>query len=391
MRYIKTIDNITKAGFTEFGEGYRITDDVDQAEAIIIRSSSMHDMHLPKNIRAVARAGAGFNNIPIDRFAQEGIVVFNTPGANSNAVKELMVSLFVLASRDVLGGIAWCRAHEDDPDAYKNAEKAKKAFVGQEIKGRTVGVVGLGNVGSKVANALVDLGMTVYGYDPYIAVKDAWQLSRDVRRVSDLDELCRESEYLTVHVPFKEDTEGMIGEAQLAEMPEGGVVFNYSRERIVNEDAIDAALRNGHIRRYLTDFATPKALKMPNTIVTPHTGAGTGEAEVNCANMALAQVKDYLENGNITNSVNYPAISLGARRDPQRLVALHANVPNMIGQITATLAGEGLNIQRMANDAAGANAVTLVDLDRPVSADAYNKIMGIEGMWRVRTIDDTSK
>lgn len=387
MRYIKTIDNITKDGFTQFGEGYQVTDDVDRADAIIIRSSSMHDMRLPANIRAVARAGAGYNNIPIERFSHEGIMVFNTPGANSNAVKELMVSLFVLASRDILGGIAWCREHADDPDAYRGAEKAKKAFVGQELKGRSVGVVGLGNVGSKVANALVDLGMTVYGYDPYIAVKDAWQLSRDVRRVDDLDELCRQSEYLTVHVPFKDDTRGMIGARQLALMPQGGVVFNYSRENIVDEQAIEDALRSGHVCRYLTDFATPAALRMPNTIVTPHTGAGTGEAELNCANMALAQVKDYLENGNITNSVNFPSIGLGELRDVQRIVTLHANIPNMIGQITAALAQEGANIARMANDALGPNAVTLLDVDRAIGEQTYRRIMGIEGMWRVLAID----
>ncbi len=387
MRYIKTIDNITKAGFTEFGEGYELTQDVNEADAIIIRSSSMHEMQLPANIKAVARAGAGFNNIPIDRFAREGIVVFNTPGANSNAVKELMVCLFILASRDVLGGMKWCREHAEDPDIYTHVEAAKKAFVGQEIKGRTVGVIGLGNVGSKVANALVDLGMTVYGYDPYIAVKDAWQLSRDVHRLNDLDELCARCEYVTVHVPSKADTIGLIGERQLAEMRDGVILFNYSRETLVDEKAVDAALRSGKVRTYLTDFATPAVMHMPRTIVTPHHGAGTNEAEENCAEMALSQVKDYLENGNIINSVNYPAVSLGTRRDPQRIVTLHANVPNMIGQITAILAEEGANIQRMANDAAGANAVTIVDLDRPITEAGYQRMAAIDGMWRVRTID----
>lgn len=238
-----------------------------------------------------------------------------------------------------------------------------------------------------MANALVDLGMTVYGYDPYIAVKDAWQLSRDVHRVNDLDELCTKCEYVTVHVPSKQDTIGMIGAKQIAEMPDGVILFNYSRETIIDEAAVTEGLKSGKIKTFFTDFATPGVMKMPNTIVTPHHGAGTNEAEENCANMALAQVKDYLENGNITNSVNYPAITLGARRDAQRLVALHANVPNMIGQITAILANENANIQRMANDAEGPNAVTLVDLDRPISEEGYQKIASIEGMWRVRTID----
>lgn len=391
MRYIKTIDNITKDGFTEFGEGYSHTHDLEKADAILIRSSDMHQMQLPPNIRAVARAGAGFNNIPTGRFAQQGIVVFNTPGANANAVKELMVALFILASRGILDGIAWCREHAGDPDVYVAAEKAKKAFVGQELLGRSVGVVGLGNVGSKVANALVDLGMHVYGYDPYIAVKNAWELSSQVRHTDDLDEMCRMCEYLTVHVPFKDDTVAMIGAKQLALLPEGAVVFNYSRETIVDENAMEAALRSGHIRQYVTDFATPQVMQMPHTLVTPHTGAGTGEAEFNCATMALEELKAYLEEGTIRNSVNYPAISLGRLRDPQRLVALHANKPNMIGQIAAALAGENVNIQRMTNDAQGSNAISLVDVDQPISEHAYTKLLDIDGMWRVRTINQAQQ
>ncbi len=406
------------AGFNniDLGEDYVIVEDINDAEGIIIRSSSMHEMELPRGIAAVARAGAGFNNIPTDRFARQGVVVFNTPGANSNAVKELMVCLFLLASRDVLGGIKWCRDHEEDPDAYVHAEfntpgansnavkelmvclfllasrdvlggikwcrdheedpdayvhaeAAKKAFVGWEIKGKTVGVIGLGNVGSKVANALVDLGMTVYGYDPYIAVKDAWQLSRDVIRLDDLNDLCARCDYVTVHVPSdlgmtvygydpyiavkdawqlsrdvirlddlndlcarcdyvtvhvpsEPDTWGLIGAEQIAAMPDGVTLFNYSRETLVDEAAVDAGLRSGKIRMFLTDFATPGVLKMPNTIVTPHAGAGTAEAEENCAAMAIEQLQDYLENGNITNSVNYPEVHMGVCRDGGRVAAL---------------------------------------------------------------------
>ena len=386
MRYVKTIDNITKKGLTDLGEGYALTPDMGKAEAIIIRSSSMHEMELPANIDAVARAGAGFNNIPIERFARQGVVVFNTPGANSNAVKELMVCMFMLASRDVLGGIKWVRDHADDPDIYNAVEKAKKAFVGQEVLGKTVGVIGLGNVGSKVANALVDLGMKVYGYDPYIAVKDAWALSGNVRRVNDLDELCRECEYITIHVPSEPDTVGMIGSEQFAEMPDGVTFFNYSRETLVQEDAIAAALESGKVRMYVTDFATPAVLKLPNTIVTPHAGAGTAEAEENCANMALSELKDYLENGNITNSVNYPAVNLGVCRGASRIAALHANVPNMIGQITAILADADANIQRMANDAAGENAYTLFDTDEELDEGTIARLKAIDGMWRVRVV-----
>ena len=386
MRHIKTIDHITKKGLTDLGEGYELVENVEDAEGIIIRSSSMHEMDLPANIDAVARAGAGFNNIPIERYAEQGIVVFNTPGANSNAVKELMVGLFMLASRDVLGSIKWCREHEDDPDAYVHAEAAKKAFVGQEIKGKTVGVIGLGNVGSKVANALVDLGMKVYGYDPYIAVKDAWQLSRDVVRIDDLNELCRLSEYVTVHVPSEPETWGLIGREQIACMPQGVILFNYSRETLIDEDAVDEALRSGKIRQFFTDFCTPKVLKMPNTVVTPHTGAGTAEAEENCAAMALSQLKDYLENGNITNSVNYPAMNMGVCRTDHRIGALHANIPNMIGQLTAVLAAQHVNIARMANESLGEHAYTLFDVEGPVTEEALAALRAIEGMWRVRVV-----
>ena len=386
MHLIKTIDNITKTGLTDLGESLQLTDDIDAANAILIRSSNMHEMELPAGIDAIARAGAGFNNIPIERFAQQGVVVFNTPGANSNAVKELMVCMFLMASRDVLGGIRWCRDHADDPDIYRNAEKAKKAFVGWEIKGKTVGVIGLGNVGSKVANALVDLGMTVYGYDPYIAVKDAWALSGKVQRVDDLDELCGECDYITIHVPSEPATIGMIGAEQIAEMRDGVTLFNYSRETLVQEQAVAAALESGKVRLYVTDFATPGVMRMPNTIVTPHAGAGTAEAEENCARMALDELRDYLENGTITNSVNYPAVNLGPCRGASRIAALHANVPNMIGQLTAILADAGVNIQRMANDAAGENAYTLFDTDEPLGAETIERLRGIEGMWRVRVV-----
>lgn len=386
MFKIKTIDNITKSGLTDLGAGYALEPDIDDADAILIRSSSMHEMELPRRIAAVARAGAGFNNIPVERFAREGVVVFNTPGANSNAVKELMVCMFLLASRDVLGGIKWCRDNADNPNVYTDAEKAKKAFVGWEIKGRTAGVVGLGNVGSKVANALVDLGMKVYGYDPYIAIKDAWQLSRDVVRVDDLDELCGECDYVTVHVPSEPDTWGLIGREQIACMKEGVTLFNYSRETLVDEAAVKEGLESGKVRLYVTDFATPGALHMPNTIVTPHAGAGTAEAEENCAAMALSELKDYLENGNISNSVNYPAVSLGVCRAGGRIGALHANVPNMIGQITAILAAQGANIVRMANESLGDNAYTLFDTDAPASPETVAALEAIDNMWRVRVV-----
>ena len=386
MRKVKTIDNITKKGLTDLGEGYEIVDDITQAEGIIIRSSSMHEMTLPQGIAAIARAGAGFNNIPIERFARQGVVVFNTPGANSNAVKELMVCLFMMASRDVLGGIKWCRDHEEDPDAYVHAEAAKKAFVGQEIKGRTVGVIGLGNVGSKVANACVDLGMDVYGYDPFISVEHAWVLSREVQRVGTLEDLCRGCDYLTVHVPSKADTIGMISTEQIDLLAPNAVLINYARETIIDEDAVDAALREGKLSWFSCDFATPKTVKMPNTFITTHSGAGTGEAEANCADMAISELKDYLENGNIAHSVNYPACSMGKARAASRIACLHANVPNMIGQITAILAKDNANVQRMTNESAGENAYTMFDTDEHLDSSTIEALKQIPSMYRVRVI-----
>lgn len=386
MRYIKTIDTITKKGLSNLGEGYALTDKIEEAQGIIMRSSFIHDLQLPPSIEAIARCGAGVNNIPFERFAREGVVVFNTPGANSNAVKELMVCLFLLASRDVLGGIKWCRDNQENPNAYTDAEKAKKAFVGQEILGKKAGVIGLGNVGSKVANALVDLGMEVYGYDPYIAVKNAWQLSRDVIRVNDLNELCSKCEYVTVHVPSEPATWGLIGREQIAAMPDGVILFNYSRERLIDEEAVLEGLQSGKIRQFFTDFATPGCLHMPNTIITPHAGAGTAEAEENCADMALSELKDYLENGNIHNSVNYPEVDLGVCRAGGRIAALHADVPNMIGQLTAILASEGVNIVRMANESFEGNAYTLFDVNAPVSPKTVEALQSIEGMWRVRVV-----
>lgn len=386
MRTIKIIDDIVKDGLTSIGEGYAIVEEADGADAILMRSTDIHDMEVPTSIRAIARAGAGVNNIPHERLAEQGVVVFNTPGANSNAVKELVIGLLMMGSRDVLGGMRWCRDHEDDPDAYADAEASKKAFVGREVKGRKIGVVGLGAVGSKVANACVDLGMEVYGYDPYLSVDHAWQLSRDVTPVADLNELCRDCDYLTVHVPRKEDTIGLIGAEQLALLNTGAVVLNYAREDIVDEDAMEAALATRHVKQFFTDFATPKSLHMPHTLVTPHSGAGTVEAEANCARMAIEEMCDYLENGNITNSVNYPDCHMGVCRGASRIACLHANVPNMIGQITAALAPSSANVQRMTNENAGHAAYTMFDLDEPLEHSVVERLAAIPNMWRVRVI-----
>lgn len=386
MRLIKTIDDITKDGLDTLGEGYQITDDIEAADAVLMRSTDLHGTTMPAGIRAIARCGAGVNNIPIDEYAHQGIVVFNTPGANANAVKELVVGIIMMTSRDVLGGMRWCRAHADDPDIYVEVEANKKAFVGHEALGRRIGVVGLGNVGSKVANAAVDLGMEVYGYDPYLSVEHAWQLSRDVHRVNDLADLCRGCDYLTVHVPSKDDTTHMIGADELALLKQGAVLINYSRETIVDEGAVADALASGQLGRFATDFATPGTMAMPNTLVTPHAGAGTEEAEENCARMAIAELKDYLENGNVRNSVNYPTCDMGVARGESRIACLHANVPGMLGKITDVLGAASANVQRMTNENAGKNAYTMFDTDDHLEPEIIARLKAIDSLWRVRVI-----
>ena len=386
MRHIKTLDDITKDGSVEFGDGYDFVDTTEEADAILMRSTDLHGYELPAGIRAIARCGAGVNNIPIDEYAKKGVVVFNSPGANANAVKELVLAMLILSSRGVVQSMQWVRAHAEDPNIQVDAEKAKKAFVGRELKGKRIGVVGLGNVGSKVANAAVDLGMDVYGYDPFISVEHAWALSQSVQRVGTLEDLCRGCDYLTVHVPSKADTIGMIDEEMLGLLKPGAVLINYARETIVDEGAVDAALRGGRLSWFSTDFATPGTVKMPNTFITTHSGAGTGEAEANCADMAISELKDYLENGNIANSVNYPSCSMGKARAASRIACLHANVPNMIGQITAILAKDNANVQRMVNESAGENAYTMFDTDEHLEQGTIDALKQIPAIYRVRVI-----
>ena len=386
MRHIKTIDDITKDGNVEFGEGYDFVPDADGADAILMRSTDLHGYDLPESVRAIARCGAGVNNIPVKEYAKRGVVVFNSPGANSNAVKELVLAMLILSSRGVVQSMDWVRAHADDENILVNAEKAKKAFVGHELKGKRIGVVGLGNVGSKVANACVDLGMQVFGYDPFISVEHAWVLSREVQRVGTLEDLCRNCDYLTLHVPSKADTISMIDADVLGLLKPGAILINYARETIVDEDAVDAALRGGRLSWFATDFATPKTVRMPNTFITTHSGAGTGEAEANCADMAISELKDYLENGNIANSVNYPTCSMGKARAASRIACLHANVPNMIGQITAILAKDNANVQRMVNESAGENAYTMFDTDEHLEDVTIEALKAIPAIYRVRVI-----
>ena len=307
MRYINCLNNISAKGTDLLGSDYQLTDDIAQASGVLVRSAAMHDMDFPESLLAVARAGAGVNNIPLDKCAEAGVVVFNTPGANANAVKELVLCGMLLASRGILPGAAWCREHADSPTIGKDAEKAKKAFAGQEIFGKTLGVIGLGAIGALVANAAIDLGMNVLGYDPYVSAEAAWRLSPSVEHVTNLDDVLHRSDYVTIHVPAMDSTRGMIGAHELEVAKPGCAVMNFSRDTLVDNAAMAEALEAGRVTTYVTDFATPEVMAMQNTIVLPHLGASTAEAEDNCAIMATLQMKDYLENGNIKNSVNYPA------------------------------------------------------------------------------------
>ncbi|QWT17175.1 phosphoglycerate dehydrogenase [Collinsella sp. zg1085] len=386
MRYIKTIDDITKDGAIEFGDGYDFVDDAHEADAILMRSTDLHGYELPESIRAIARCGAGVNNIPIADYARQGVVVFNAPGANANAVKEIVIAMMVLSSRGVVQSMNWVREHAHEADIFTRAEAAKKAFVGHEIRGKRLGVVGLGNVGSKVANAAVDLGMDVYGYDPFISIEHAWALSQQVQRTGTLEDLCRDCDYLSLHVPSKADTIQMISTEQLELLAPNAVLINFARETVVDEAAVAKALETGKLSWFATDFATPATVVMPNTFITTHSGAGTVEAEANCADMAISELKDYLEHGNIAHSVNYPACSMGKARAASRIACLHANVPNMIGQITAILAGDNANVQRMVNESAGENAYTMFDTDEHLNDSTIEALKRISAMYRVRVI-----
>ena len=386
MRKIHCINAISKYGTDQFTEDYELTDEVNEAEGILVRSASLHEMQFSNSLLAIARAGAGVNNIPLDACAQEGIVVFNTPGANANGVKELVLAGLFLASRDIVGGIEWCKENNDDANIGKTAEKAKKAFAGCEIKGKKLGVVGLGAIGAEVANAAIALGMEVYGYDPYISVNAAWRLSRDVKHTTSLDTICQECDYITLHVPAVDSTKGMINKAAIDQMKDGVVILNFARDVLVNEDDLAEALKSGKVKKYVTDFANPKSVAMEHTIVIPHLGASTEESEDNCAKMAVQEIMDYLENGNIRNSVNYPACDMGVKKTACRVAVLHMNIPNMIGQITGVLAAGKINISDMTNKSRDKFAYTLMDLEHTPDDIMVQKLNAIEGVLRVRLI-----
>lgn len=380
------LNPIAQAGIGKFDENYGKTETVEEADAILVRSAGMHEMEFGKNLKAIARAGAGVNNIPLERCAEQGIVVFNTPGANANGVKELVIAGMLLAARDVVGGINWVQEHEEDGDLVKATEKAKKAFAGTELEGKKLGVIGLGAIGVLVANTAVHLGMDVYGYDPYVSVDAAWRLSRNIHHAKSVDELYKDCDYITIHVPALPDTKGMINKDAISLMKKGVVVLNFARDILVDSEAIVDALVSGTVKRYVTDFPTPEIAGVKGAIVIPHLGASTEESEENCARMAVQELKDYLENGNIRNSVNYPACDMGVKEEGNRITILHKNIPNMIGQFTAVLAQENMNISLMTNKSRKEYAYTMIDVEADVPESVEEKLTAIAGVLKVRVI-----
>ncbi len=380
------LNPISKEGLKNFTAEYALVDDPADADVILVRSAVMHDMEFSPRLMAVARAGAGVNNIPLEDLARQGVVVFNTPGANANGVKELVIAGMLLASRDIVGGINWVQEHKDDENISKDAEKAKKAFAGCELEGKKLGVIGLGAIGVLVANAAINLGMDVYGYDPYLSVDSAWRLSRAAHRAKNVDEIYQTCDYITIHVPASDSTRHMINEAAISQMKDGVIVLNLARDVLVDEDAMLYALKSGKVKHYVCDFPTPAMAGAEGAIIIPHLGASTEEAEDNCAVMAVDELRDFLENGNIKHSVNYPDCDMGGRGDKIRITLFHQNIPNMIGQITAILGDDGVNIDTMANNSKDEFAYTMLDVSEPISENVVKDLENIEGIIRVRVI-----
>lgn len=391
MKY-SCLNPIASIGLNIFNDDYIRTDDVNEADMILVRSASMHDMEFSDNLKAIARAGAGVNNIPLDKCAEKGIVVFNTPGANANGVKELVVAGLMLAARDIIGGVNWVQTIKDEPGVGKLVEKGKKQFAGTEIKGKKLGVIGLGAIGVLVANAATHLGMTVYGYDPFISVDSAWNLSRGVIHVKSRDDIYRDCDYITVHTPLIEDddpdsnTKEMINKEAIGKMKDGVIILNFSRDLLVNDDDMEEALKSGKVAKYVTDFPNDKTAKMEGVIAIPHLGASTEESEDNCAMMAVKQLMDYMENGNIKNSVNYPNCDAGVCTTQGRIAILHRNIPKMLTQFTGSFAALDVNIENMVNKSRGDYAYTVIDIDTSVNGDVVNKLNAIEGVLKVRVV-----
>ena len=380
------LNPIAAVGLDKFGDQYVKTENAAEADGILVRSAAMHDMELPESLLAIARAGAGVNNIPLDKCAEKGIVVFNTPGANANGVKELVIAGMLLAARDVVGGIEWVKDNKTDENVGKNAEKAKKNYAGTEIEGKKLGIIGLGAIGVRVANVAKHLGMEVYGYDPYVSVDAAWNLSRDVKHVLNVEEIYAECDYITIHVPLMDSTRGMIGREAIEQMKDGVILLNFARDLLVDEKAVLEGIRSGKIRKYVSDFPNAVTAGQEGCIVIPHLGASTEESEDNCAVMAVKELKNYLENGNIVNSVNYPNCDMGVCAQAGRVAIFHKNIANMITKFTACFGDNGINITDMMNKSRGEVAYTMLDIEAPASESIIGKLQSIEGVFRVRVV-----
>lgn len=385
MHKVIKLNAISAAAAPEFGSDY-VFGDFSDPEAILLRSFNMHDYAIPESTLCVGRAGAGVNNIPIDACSQRGVVVFNTPGANANAVKELVICGLFLAGRKIADGIAWAKTLEGKgADVGKTVEKGKGAFVGSEIKGKTLGVIGLGAIGAMVANAAIGLGMKVLGYDPYISVDAAWNLNSGIKKETDINEIFKQSDFISLHVPLNDGTRATVNKDTIAIMKDGAAILNFARGELADENAVIEALKSGKLTRYVTDFPTDALLTTENVVAIPHLGASTPEAEDNCAVMVARQVVDFIDNGNITNSVNMPNCAL-PRQGKSRVTVFHRNVKNMLGSITSIIGGEGVNISNMLSRAKGDFAYLMLDLDEELSTDALARISGLNDVIRVRAL-----
>ena len=380
---IQLLNKIAAVGLNQLDDSYNVGENIENPDGIMVRSAVMHEMEFAPSLKAIARAGAGVNNIPIERCSESGIVVFNTPGANANGVKELAICALLLAARDIVGGIAWANTLTED--VAKQVEKGKSKFAGTELMGKTLGVIGLGAIGGKIANTAIHLGMNVIGCDPFLSIEGAWNLNHRVSRAATYDEVFEKSDYITLHVPATKDTKNMICAESIAKMKNGVKIINLSRADLVNAAELKAALAEGKVSAYVTDFPTEEVINTPGVVAIPHLGASTEESEDNCAVMAARELDDYLKNGNIKNSVNYPNVEM-PRSGAARICVLHQNVPSILTKITAAVADEGLNIENMTNKSKGENAYTVLDVSSMPSDDAIARISAVEGINRVRVI-----
>lgn len=380
------LNPIADVGLNKFTANYKKTEEIGEADGVLVRSASMHDMELPERLLAVARAGAGVNNIPLDQCAEKGIVVFNTPGANANGVKELVIAGMLLACRDIVGGINWVEANKADENIAKAAEKEKKNFAGTEVQDKRLGIIGLGAIGVKVANVAKHMGMEVYGFDPYVSVDAAWNLSRDVKHVLNVEEIYENCDIITIHVPLLDSTRGMVDKTAIDKMKKGVILLNFSRDLLIKEEDVLEGIREGKIRKYVTDFPNPVTAGQEGCVVIPHLGASTEESEDNCAKMAVKELMNYLENGNIINSVNYPNCDMGVCSQAGRIAIFHRNIANMITKFTACFGDEGINITDMTNKSKREVAYTMIDLESPATEDMIGKLQSIPGVFRVRVV-----